>query len=30
MTNTTAACTVNKPLMMGTGTVQNMQSFMPE
>jgi hypothetical protein len=30
MTYTSAECTVNKLLMMGTGTARNMQSFMPE
>jgi len=30
MTYTIAECTVNKLLMMGRGTVRNMQNFMPK
>ena len=30
MAYTIAECTVNKLLMMGRGTVRNMESFMPE
>ena len=30
VTYTIAECTVNKLLMMGRGTAQNMQSFMPK
>jgi len=30
MTYTIAECTVKKLLMMNTGTVRNMQSFMPK